>query len=40
MAKKTQKKVEVKDLPLNRKVTEKDLKAVGGGKKPGKKVAQ
>lgn len=42
MAKKAQKKVQkkIKDLPLNKKVTAKDLKAVSGGKKPGKKVAE
>jgi hypothetical protein len=40
MAKKVQKKVKIKDLPLNKKVTAKDLKAVSGGKKPGKKVSE
>jgi len=39
MAKKVSKKVKIKDLPLNKKLTAKDLKAVSGGKKPGKKVA-
>lgn len=39
MAKKAQRKVKIKDLPLNKKVTAKHLKAVfGGKKKPGKKV--
>jgi hypothetical protein len=37
MAKKVQKKVKVKDLPLSKKLTAKDLKALGGAKKPGKK---
>jgi hypothetical protein len=34
------KKAKIKDLPLDKKVTEKDLKAVGGGGKPGKKTVQ
>jgi len=37
MAKKVQKKVNIKDLPLTKKVTKKALKSIGGGKKPGKK---